>query len=88
MRVRMTAHISGDRNGVPWPPAGQVIDLPDVEASEYCASGMAVPVADIQRAETAVPPTTAVEVRAVETPAEEKPVRRSGLTKAKGPVAP
>lgn len=91
MRVRMTVHISGDRNGTPWPPAGQVMDLPDREAQEYVAAGMAVPVADFARAETAMPPVAAVETRvevATESAAENRPPRRPGLTKAKGPAAP
>jgi hypothetical protein len=90
MRVRMTAQISGSRNGTPWPPRGQPIDLPDAEAREYCKSGLAVPVADIKRAETAVPPAVDVETRADPGPAPASgPVqRRSALTKAKGPAAP
>lgn len=46
MKIRLKVDVSGTRNGVPWPPRGSVIDLPDAEAVEYCAAGMAVPVAE------------------------------------------
>jgi hypothetical protein len=41
----MKVELSGMRNGVEWPPRGSVIELPDDEAAEYCAAGMAEPVA-------------------------------------------
>jgi hypothetical protein len=44
MLIRLKVDVSGTRNGLEWPPRGSVIDLPDAEAAEYCASGMAVPV--------------------------------------------
>ena len=54
MRVRMKVTVSGMRNGRDWPTKGSVIDLPDGEAAEYCAAGMADPVAEFAGAEKAV----------------------------------
>lgn len=52
----MRAQISGTRNGQEWPTRGSVIDLPDDEAAQYCAAGMAEPVTTFAEAETAVEP--------------------------------
>jgi hypothetical protein len=41
MRVRMLAQISGTRNGKPWPGKGAALDLPDAEAVQLCAAGLA-----------------------------------------------
>lgn len=40
MRVRMTADISGSRNGVDWPKRGEVLELPNEEAKDYLNSGL------------------------------------------------
>jgi hypothetical protein len=45
VKVRMRVGLSGTRDGVQWPARGSVIDLPDAEAADYCAAGMAEPVA-------------------------------------------
>jgi hypothetical protein len=37
----MTTHITGYRNGEPWPPAGGTVDLPDHEAADLIAAGYA-----------------------------------------------
>lgn len=42
----MKIYIAGTRDGVAWPPAGGVVDLPDHEAARLCANGRAEPVAD------------------------------------------
>ena len=42
MRVTMNHLISGTRNGAPWPKRGESIDLPDAEAAQLIASGVAV----------------------------------------------
>lgn len=55
MKVRMKGDITGTRNGEPWPPVGGEIDLPDEEAANLCAAGMAVPVKE-DKVETATPP--------------------------------
>lgn len=52
----MRVDVSGSRNGAEWPPRGSVIDLPDDEAAQYCAAGMAEPVTTFAEAEKAVPP--------------------------------
>lgn len=44
MNIRLTADVSGSRNGAPWPARGTVVELPDDEAALMCKSGMAVPV--------------------------------------------
>jgi hypothetical protein len=41
MQVRMLQPISGTRNDQPWPAPGEVIDLPDDEASDLVRSGVA-----------------------------------------------
>lgn len=38
----MKAAISGTRNGVDWPRPGEVADLPDAEAADLVAAGLAV----------------------------------------------
>lgn len=54
MKIRMKIDVSGSRNGVPWPPRGGVLDLPDAEGAALCAMGGAEPVED-DDVETAVP---------------------------------
>ena len=41
MKVRMLVHMSGTRNGQEWPAAGEPMDLPDGEAADYIAAGIA-----------------------------------------------
>lgn len=53
MLVRMRVQVSGMRNGAEWPPSGSVVELPDAEAAQYCAAGMAEPVTTFAAAETA-----------------------------------
>lgn len=55
MRVKMKVGISGSRNGVDWPPLGEAVDLPDDEAAEMCANGMAEPVKAESKVEKATP---------------------------------
>jgi hypothetical protein len=58
----MKVDVSGTRDGAAWPPRGSVLDLPDEEAAQYCANGMAEPVATFgDDVETATPPKTAEE---------------------------
>jgi hypothetical protein len=75
MKVKMKGWISGTRNGVPWPAAGGVVDLPDPEAAKLCASGMAEPVAEkaSDKAEKAVAP-------------EPETREESGLTTKRAPT--
>jgi hypothetical protein len=44
MKVEMKMQLTGSRNGLRWPPAGEVVDLPDGEAVDLCSQGCAVPV--------------------------------------------
>lgn len=82
MRVTMTVDLSGTRNGQPWPPRGTVIDLPDAEAQQYIAAGMAKPAGDeVEPAtgdvETAAMPDNDVEKRSPVT-TKSGPAKRSG----------
>jgi hypothetical protein len=43
VRVTMTQQISGNRNGEPWPPPGEVVDLPKGEATDLVQAGLAEP---------------------------------------------
>lgn len=52
----MKVSISGTRCGQPWPPAGDVIDLPDTEAASLCGQRLAEPVAQHRHVEKAVTP--------------------------------
>lgn len=58
MKVRMKTTLSGLRDGVPWPPRGEVLIVPDDEGASLCASGVAVPVTTVKDsgAETAIVP--------------------------------
>lgn len=49
--VRMRALISGSRNGKKWPKPGETIDVPEAEAAQLIAQGIAV---DPDHNETAV----------------------------------
>lgn len=75
MKVRMTADVSGTRNGETWPPRGSVVELPDTEAIDYINADMAVPVAmPYGEPEHAVEDTVDVEIRAEESTVTEEPV--------------
>lgn len=52
----MNIQITGTRDGVRWPPPGEVKDLPDHEAARLCAAGSAEPVAERAQPEKAVAP--------------------------------
>lgn len=41
MLITMTANITGTRNGVDWPAVGGTIDVPDSEAADLIAAGLA-----------------------------------------------
>lgn len=45
MRIKMKVGLSGSRDGHAWPAVGEEVDLPDEEGAQYCASGLAEPVA-------------------------------------------
>ena len=55
MRVRLLTVLTGTRDGVPWPPRGGEIDVPDAEGADLCAVGFAEPVA-VDPIERAVAP--------------------------------
>lgn len=53
MKVTLLASFSGSRNGVDWPAAGSVVDLPDSEAADLIRNGQAVEVVSSPKAQTA-----------------------------------
>jgi len=44
----MKVDVTGTRNGDPWPARGEEIDLPDDEAKDLCAAGIAMSYAAAQ----------------------------------------
>lgn len=51
MQVRMKVQLSGTRDGSPWPGIGGTVDLPEEEAAQMCAAGMAETVkGDVEKA--------------------------------------
>lgn len=46
MKVRMLVHMSGTRNGQPWPSKGEPVDLPAAEAAHLVSAGIAEEVGD------------------------------------------
>jgi hypothetical protein len=48
VKVRMKIRIAGSRNGIRWPEAGEVVDLPDNEGADLCSQGLAEPVVDVK----------------------------------------
>lgn len=82
MLVRLLVQISGTRDGKPWPPKGNEVDLPDDEARQMISALQAVPVTrnvNVGGVEYAVVPAAGSEYR----DAVEKP-----LTTKTGPVPP
>ena len=41
MKVKMNTQLSGTRDGADWPAPGEVADLPDAEAADMIAAGLA-----------------------------------------------
>lgn len=41
MLIKMTANITGTRDGVDWPAVGGTLDVPDSEAADLIAAGLA-----------------------------------------------
>jgi hypothetical protein len=73
----MKVAMSGTRSGVDWPPYGGVLECGDAEGAQLCAAGIAEPVAEPERVETATLPAADVEARA-ETPEPARATRRRG----------
>ena len=68
MRIKLKVHLTGTRNGVEWPAYGEEIDLPDEEAADMVAAGMAEPATKHRDAEKAVP--AAAEMRKALVPSQ------------------
>lgn len=41
MKVKMNTQLSGTRDGADWPAVGEVADLPEAEATDLIAAGLA-----------------------------------------------
>lgn len=67
MRVRMLVTISGTRDGVDWPRAGEPIEVSTDEGAALVVSGLAT---------VAPPPESAAATTAAETATMRKPSRR------------
>jgi hypothetical protein len=76
MKVKMIASITGTRDGHDWPAAGETVELPDAEARDLVASGLAV---ELDR--KAAPLVEAAAVEAPETAAGPKPRARRAPAK-------
>lgn len=68
--VRMRVRISGTRDGVEWPEVGGLVTLPDAEAADMVAAGLAEPAA-------AAAPETAAAPAEPETAAAPAPRKRA-----------
>jgi hypothetical protein len=71
MKVRMRVKISGGRgDGTQWPDPGSVLETDKDEGAALCSAGLAVPVAEEPKTETAVPDRSGVETRTAESPVQ------------------
>jgi len=46
VQVKVNIHVSGLRDGQPWPPVGGVLELPQDEAMPLLQNGTVIPVYD------------------------------------------
>lgn len=46
MKVKMTAQLTGTRNGVRWPAPGSVVEVGPSEGADLCGQRVAVPVVE------------------------------------------
>lgn len=64
MKVRMKLHLTGTRNGVRWPEAGETKSLPEGEALDLIRAGLAEVVAEEKPKVEKATPRKAAEKRA------------------------
>jgi len=62
MKIKLKVTLSGTRDGIEWPPVGGSVDLPEAEAAQMIAAGLASAVAPAP-IETATADTSTVETR-------------------------
>lgn len=79
MRVQMKATITGTRNGADWPAVGESVDLPDGEATDLLAAGLAVPLLPPNRRRQ--PPRNRGRSDPPQSPARRPPCPSSYLTR-------
>ncbi|MGW1440289.1 hypothetical protein ACWD7M_34215 [Streptomyces griseus] len=77
MRIRMKVGLSGTRNGVDWPPAGEVTDIPTGEAQHLVDAGIAEKADDGDEAAAESP----VEAATAPDAAERRPARKAPAPK-------
>jgi hypothetical protein len=63
MKIKLKVTISGTRDGIEWPPMGGSVDLPEAEATQMVAAGLASAVTTPAPVETATANTATVETR-------------------------
>ncbi|ASN39002.1 hypothetical protein CGQ24_08225 [Arthrobacter sp. 7749] len=92
--IRMRASLSGSRDGKKWPARGEVLEVPEAEAKQLIAQGIAeaadaVETATLEaKAETAtVPAKTVAQVRAAAKAQQEEADRLAEEEKAKAEAA-
>jgi len=61
-----------------WPPRGSILELPDEEATEYCRTGMAEPVAVFAEVTTATVPEAELRTDTLRTDTESGQAIRRG----------
>lgn len=62
MKIKLKVTLSGTRDGIEWPPVGGSVDLPEAEAAQMIAAGLASAVTPAP-VETATANTSTVETR-------------------------
>lgn len=62
MKIELKVNVSGTRDGIEWPPMGGSVDLPESEAAQMVAAGLASAVTPAP-VETATANTSTVETR-------------------------
>jgi len=73
VKVRMKVGISGTRNGEDWPVPGGTLEVDDEEGMALCAGGLAEPVAEPPKVETAVAPEPEKRDETARKPAKKTP---------------
>jgi hypothetical protein len=53
-KVKLVRHISGTRDGVPWPKPGEYLEVPDAEAADLIAIGIAADDTPVEAADADV----------------------------------
>jgi hypothetical protein len=87
VRVRLLVDITGTRDGLRWPPAGGVVDLPAAEAATMIGGGLAVEAAD-GTSQAVAPPVETAALVADENAATPAPRARKAPARKKAAPKP